>query len=194
MKPIEWRRTRFGRFLRHLPRPKHLRGTWLHRKLGDGLLETDLWKPRRSKVAGGFALGAFFSMMPMPFQMIPTLLLGYFTRVNLPAALVGVWISNPLTTPAILYLQYKIGHALLGIGTEKVIDETHTWVSLIKEAPAAILCGAMVTGVLASAICYPIALRVWDFLDGQVKRSNLRRAKRKKISGESPISERTTQE
>jgi uncharacterized protein (DUF2062 family) len=173
MKALHWRRTRIGHYLRHLPRPKHLRGTWLHRKLGDSLLHPDLWGPRPNKIAAGFSLGIFFSMIPMPFQMLPTILLGYLTRVNLPAALVGVWVSNPFTTPAILYVQYRIGHFLMDLAGEKEVAVAQTWLSLLKEAPLAILCGAMVTGVVAAAIGYPLALFVWNLLSRWVQKARL---------------------
>lgn len=176
MKPIHWRRTRLGNYLRHIPRPKHLKGSWLHRRLGDSLLHPDLWRPERSKIAAGFALGAFFSMIPMPLQMIPTLLLGYMTRVNLAASLVGVWISNPITTPPLFYLQYKIGHAVLGLAVHKEIDTTSTWIDMLKEAPLAILCGGLITGVIASIIGYPLALVTWDAITKWVAKSRLRRS------------------
>lgn len=164
MKPIHWRRTRLGNYLRHIPRPKHLKGSWLHRRLGEGLLHPDLWRPERRKIAAGFALGAFFSMIPMPLQMVPTLLLGYMTRVNLAAALVGVWISNPLTTPPIFYFQYKLGCWLLGRMGNHTLEASGSWLDLLKQAPLAILSGGMVTGVFAAAIGYPVAMLVWDAL------------------------------
>jgi uncharacterized protein (DUF2062 family) len=175
MKPIHWRRTRLGNYLRHIPRPKHLKGSWLHRKLGDSLLNNELWRPDRAKIAAGFALGAFFSMIPMPFQMIPTLLLGYLTRVNLAASLVGVWISNPLTTPPLFYLQYKIGHAVLGMAAHKELDTSKNWLDMLKEAPLAILCGGMITAVVAAAIGYPLALYTWDAITRWVHKSRIRR-------------------
>lgn len=177
MKPIHWRRTRLGNYLRHIPRPKHLKGSWLHRRLGEGLLHPDLWRPERTKVAAGFAVGAFFSMIPMPFQMLPTLLLGYFTRVNLAAALVAVWVSNPITSPPIFYAQYKIGHWMLGHMNETKWDGTTHWLDLLKEAPMAILLGGVVTGVLFSAVSYPIVLFTWDALTRWVMRAREKHAK-----------------
>lgn len=179
MKPRDWRRTRLGEYLRHIPRPKHLRGSWLHRRLGDNLFHPDLWQPDRRKVAAGFSLGAFFSMIPMPLQMLPTLVLGYFTRVNLPTALVGVWISNPITTPPILYAQYKIGHWLIYRSAGSEMGADFNWLTLLKEAPFAILLGAMVTGVIAAIVAYPVALFVWDLLHRLVQRSKMRRLARR---------------
>lgn len=178
MKPRDWRRTRLGNYLRHIPRPKHLRGSWIHRRLGDSMFDPALWHPEKRKVAAGFSLGAFFSMIPMPLQMLPTLILGYFTRVNLPAALVGVWISNPLTTAPLIYAQYRLGHWMLSRPEEKALAGDFSWVDLLKEAPLAILAGAMVTAVIAALVAYPLALLVWDLLHGWVLRAKARRAGR----------------
>jgi uncharacterized protein len=182
MKPQDWRRTRLGEYLRHIPRPKHLRGSWIHRRLGDSMFDPALWHPEKRKVAGGFALGAFFSMIPMPFQTLPTLILGYFTRVNLPAALLGVWISNPLTTAPLIYLQYKLGHWILSRPEEKALEGDFSWVELLKEAPLAILAGAMVTAVIAALLAYPLVLLVWDLLHRWVLRSKARRMERQRKS------------
>lgn len=187
MKPRDWRRTRIGKYLRHIPRPKHLRGTWLHRRLGDSLLDPSLWHPERRKVAAGFALGAFFSMIPMPFQMVPTTILGYFARVNIPAAIVAVWISNPITSPPIFYLQYRLGHALLGIGKPKEINPDHSILEILKDAPISLLSGAMVTAILLSLVCYPLALWVYDVLVKLIARSRARREAREKAKATRPI-------
>ena len=44
-----------------------MRGTWLHRKLGDRLFAREMWQPERGRFAFGCALGVFFAMMPVPF-------------------------------------------------------------------------------------------------------------------------------
>lgn len=175
MKPIHWRRTRLGRYLRHIPRPKHLRGSWLHRTLGEGLLHPDLWHPSSSRVAAGFSLGIFFAMMPMPFQMVPTIVLGYLTRVNLAAALVAVWMTNPITTPPVFFVQYKIGQWVLdkvghGVGEGSV----GSWADLLKEAPLAILCGAVISGVVLSIVSYPAVYWLWEGLTQWVVRRRRR--------------------
>ncbi len=183
MRPRDWRRTRLGQYLRHIPRPKHLRGSWVHRWLGDSLFHPSLWHPEKRTVAAGFALGIFFSMIPMPLQMLPTLVLGYFTRVNLPAALVGVWLTNPITTPPVLFLQYKIGHWLLNRPSEASIGEHFDWLALLKEAPMAILLGAMVTAVVSSLLAYPLASVAWDLLHRWILRAKARQMARRSTRG-----------
>lgn len=172
MRFVRWRRSFFWKYLKCVPRPKHLHGTWLHRKLGDSLLLPALWQPERKKVAAGFALGAFFSMFPMPLQTIAAVFFGYILRVNLASAMVAVWISNPVTTPAILFIQFKIGQAILGPTPLSEQDPAQTFdlIAILKEAPAAILCGAGVTGFLLSAISYPLALWLWDAVSAKIKK------------------------
>ncbi|MGD7652123.1 MAG: DUF2062 domain-containing protein, partial [Verrucomicrobiales bacterium] len=69
----------------------------------------ELWIPCRDSVAMGMAIGLFFSMMLMPFQMIPTALIAMKRGGNVPIAMASCWVSNPLTLPIILLIQVKLG-------------------------------------------------------------------------------------
>lgn len=187
MRPIHWRRTRLGRYLRHIPRPKHLRGSWLHRKLGEGVLHPDLWHPTSAKVAAGFSLGIFFAMIPMPFQMVPTIVLGYLTRVNLAAALAAVWVTNPITTPPVFFLQYKLGQWVLeNLGHGAGAEVVGSWSDLLKEAPLAILCGGVISGIFLSMVSYPVVFWVWESLTNYImqRRGRCVRRRRQEVARE----------
>ena len=160
MKPIHWRRSRFGKYLRHMPRVKHIRGTWLHRRLGDRLFRPDLWHPTRRRFAGGMAVGAFFAMIPAPGQTLGAALIAYFTRVNVPAAVDATWISNPLTMPVCVYIQYRIGCLILGHWHSEI--PTHDIIKLLKKAPIPFLVGVLPSAALLSLIVYPLTLLLWD--------------------------------
>lgn len=162
MKPQQWRRSSAGRFLRHLPRLKHVRGTWLHRRLGDRFLAAEIWQPERARFAAGISLGTFFAMMPIPVQMISAALIAFITRVNIPAAIAATWLSNPLTTPLFVYLQYRIGCLLMGQEAWHWQDR-NVW-ELFKSAPLPIVTGAVVTGMIGAIVVYPLALWGWDFV------------------------------
>ena len=45
--------------------------------------------------------------------MLAAALIAYLARVSIPAAIASTWISNPLTTPLILYAQYNLGSLLV---------------------------------------------------------------------------------
>jgi hypothetical protein len=145
---------------------KNIRGTWLHRRLGDRLLHSELWHPTRKRFAGGMAVGAFFALIPAPGQTLAAGLLAYFTRVNLPAAVAATWISNPLTTPFCLYAQYRIGCLILGHGPSEV--PTHDILELLKKAPLPLLVGVLPSAIVLSAIVYPLSLVLWDFFTARM--------------------------
>lgn len=177
MKPIHWRRSRFGKYLRHMPRMKHVRGTWLHRRLGDRLFRADLWHPTRRRFAGGMAVGAFFAMIPAPGQTLGAALIAYFTRVNVPAAVAATWISNPLTMPLCVYAQYRIGSLILGRGHTQI--PTHDILELLKRAPIPFLVGVLPSAAILSLVVYPLTLILWDVFTARSRaRQNAREAAR----------------
>ena len=166
MKPRQWRRSSIGRYLRHLPRIKHMRGTWLHRKLGDRLFAREMWQPERGRFAFGCALGVFFAMMPVPFQMVAAALFAFLARVNIPAAIACTWVSNPLTTPLILFSQYNLGSFLLG---RSATDQPkQDMLALLAQAPWSLLIGALISGAILSLGSYPLALAGWDWLSKRI--------------------------
>jgi uncharacterized protein (DUF2062 family) len=96
-----------------LPSPQSLRHSWLHRRFGDRIFHPDLWLPTRSSLAMGLAIGWFIGLLPVyGLQIVLALLCGLFLRGHFPTAVLGTFITNPLTTPGILVLQYGFGHWL----------------------------------------------------------------------------------
>jgi uncharacterized protein len=141
---------------------KHIRGTWLHRRLGDRLFSTEMWQPERFRFASGFSIGVFFGMIPFPAQMLSAALIAYLARVNIPAAVAATWTSNPLTTPFFMFIQYKIGVFLLGHGEMNV--DTSDWLQLLKRAPLQLLVGSFVLGGILSLLSYPLCIVGWDWV------------------------------
>ena len=133
MKPHQWRRSAAGKYLRHLPRIKNIRGTWLHRVLGDRLFLPELWHPDRLRIASGCAIGAFCAMLPLPIQMVLSAFLAFLMRANIPAAVGLTWVSNPLTTPFFVYAESKLGMFLLG--NESVIVRGAKFMEILKNTP-----------------------------------------------------------
>lgn len=175
MKPIHWRRTRAGKYLARVPRIKHLRGTFLHRVLGERFFDPRLWKWDRHGAALGLAIGAFFSALPMPLQSLPAAFLAVVFRVNVPAALVGCWITNPLTFPLFFYLQLVIGSRLLG--RESLVDQFHndSFMELLKAAPAVLIVGGIVVGLVLGVACYVLVVLGYNVTLQLLARSRARR-------------------
>jgi uncharacterized protein (DUF2062 family) len=184
MKPSQWRRTWAGKYLRHIPRVKQLRGTFLHRAFGDRLFDPRFWHWDRHGTALGLAIGAFFSVLPMPLQSLPAAFFAVVFRANLPAALVGCWITNPFTFPLFFYLQLKIGSVLLG--RPSIMDQFHaimdklTWRfwELFHDASGVwglLFVGGVVLGLGLGAVCYFLTVACYDLAIRALHRSRARR-------------------
>ena len=96
--------------LKWLPRKKHLVGSLLHRVIGDRLFDPGVWKMSSGKFGAGLALGTFVAFSPiLGFQMVIAGVLCFAFRINLPAALLACWITNPVTIPLIYPLEFQVG-------------------------------------------------------------------------------------
>ncbi len=102
------------RFLkRHLPEPHKIHGHKHLRFLGDRLHDPNLWHLTRNSAAGGASVGLFLAFVPVPGQMLLAALAAIALRVNLPIAVLGVWLTNPLTTGPIFVFAYELGAWLM---------------------------------------------------------------------------------
>lgn len=96
--------------LKLIPRKRKLRGTFLHNVIGDRLFDPNVWKWDTRNVCAGLALGTFIAFTPtFPFQMIMAAAFSLLFKVNMPAAMLACWITNPITMPFIYIMEYKVG-------------------------------------------------------------------------------------
>lgn len=72
-----------------------------------------LWRWNRRSVARGVALGLFVGIMVPLVQSPIAALFSVLTRTNLPVAVVATLITNPLTTPVVLYGAYRLGSLVI---------------------------------------------------------------------------------
>ena len=89
--------------------------------LGSSLFHPDLWRFNRVSFCRATVIGVFWAWMPMMFQMIPAAYCAVLFRANLPLSVAGVWISNPITMPPMMYFGYSFGNKVLGLNP--VYDE-----------------------------------------------------------------------
>lgn len=132
---------------------------WLGRMLEDPFL---LHLNRRS-VAGGAAVGLFVAFMPIPVQMILAAVLAIVLRVNLVISIALVWISNPLTMPAMFYFTYMVGTWLIGTpvfraGFEPSLQWFWYELSVIWQP---LLLGSVVVGTLMALAGYGAVHWLW---------------------------------
>lgn len=161
--------------LRRIPRKRHLRDTWVHRRFGERLFDPTIWKVGRAGVAGGLAVGVLISFTPLiGLHMVMAAVAAYVLRLNLPAALVGAWFMNPVTAPVLLVAVYKVGAALdwlpevqLGTGYPAAFRK-------LLHQLAELSLGGLVLGVAAAAATYALVVLSWGPARWLLSRSRLR--------------------
>ena len=92
-----------------------------HKHLGwlsEHLHNPSLWNFNRKSISRAFAVGLFFAFIPVPFQMLLAAPGAVIFGANLPLSIALVWITNPITMPAIYYGCYKLGAWILGVQIE----------------------------------------------------------------------------
>ena len=100
--------------LRRLPDRDRLRRSFLHRVFGKHLFAKDLWHVDARSLAGGLSIGLFIAFTPtIPLQMTLAYLAARYFRVNLPAALLACWVTNPLTAVPVYMMEWRIGRFIL---------------------------------------------------------------------------------
>jgi uncharacterized protein len=144
------------RSLRH-PQLRH-RPWW--QAITRPIANRSLWIPCRDTVASGLAIGLFFSMMLMPLQMIPAALVAMRFRANVPFAIAGCWVTNPVTTPAVLYGQYVLGNWMREALS---VPMPHFLVKVQFDVPgvgmlnaASFILGMIVSAVVLALMAFPL--------------------------------------
>lgn len=160
------RRSRLRVWFKKSPRQRHLRGTWLHRVMGDSLFSAGLWKPSVNTVALGVGCGLFWAMMPIPFQMIPSAITAYFGRFNVPAAISVVWVTNPFTWPVILYWQYRLGSLLIA-KDDSVAMSKESLIQMVEGVTGPLLLGCVISGLFFGVGGYFVVRFFWITVAGK---------------------------
>lgn len=171
---------------RYLPTPDKLRDAKGLGVFGELLFAPNLWHLNRRNFSGAFALGLFSAFIPVPFQMLISAAGAIIFRVNLPLSVALVWITNPITMPAIFYFCYLIGAWLLDTPVQALDFElSYEWlkVELIRIWQPFLL-GCFVAGVIGSAIGYIFARLFWRYI---VVKSWFNRKKRRMLKEDNNV-------
>ena len=108
---------------------------------------------------------ALFRVCPVPFQMVLSAGVAIIVHANLPLSIALVWITNPLTMPAIFYFCYLVGTWILGAQEKAfVFEASWEWVvnSLSTIGPAFLL-GCGVLAVVFSILGYVGIHGLWRY-------------------------------
>jgi uncharacterized protein (DUF2062 family) len=152
-------------FLRMIPRPHHLNDTFLHRIIGERLFDSRFWKPTKTSISGGLAVGIFIALTPtMGVQIFLAVVVSYFLRVNIPAAVAACWITNPLTAPIIYPLQYKLGIWLGGIPESEELTGYHGMLRHFVRYAKPLWIGSLISATFCSAFFYSVVFLAWGLI------------------------------
>lgn len=136
---------------------KHLR--WMGRLLHD----PNLWHLNRRSVAGAVSVGFFLAWVPVPIQMWIAALVAVVIRVNLPIAVMGVWMTNPITVAPMFLFAANLGAWILG--RELTIGEFRfSWSWLTEQTDTfwePLLLGCFVIGLTAAVGGNLLVRLVW---------------------------------
>jgi uncharacterized protein (DUF2062 family) len=136
------------------------------------------------EIALGCALGAFVSITPLlGVQTLLAVIMAFVLRANVPAAIVGTFVGNPLSWPFIWVSTYVMGLQMVGLEGSFDANAVHRnvellWAALLDPSPQLLdvtaslfwpllwpmLAGSVPIGLLTAAIVYYIsrnAVRGW---------------------------------
>ena len=160
-------------FKKYVPNQETVKKYNMLNFLGASLFHKDLWKFERVSFCRATVIGIFWGWMPMFFQMIPAAYCAVLFRANLPLSVAGVWISNPITMPAMMYFGYLFGNNVLGL--DPVYDQfkmNTDWIlSALSNIWEPLLVGTLIIGIASSIIGYGVMHIIWKFYAyGKLKR------------------------
>lgn len=148
---------------RYLPDPKTIKEHRSLRFLGKTLHNTNLWQLNRRSAAMAFAVGIFVAFIPMPFQMVLAAVLAVLFSCNMPLSVALVWITNPVTMPAIFYFTYKVGCFVLdtpvsSFGFDLQFDHFSAELARIWKP---LYLGSVLCGSIFSVVGYTVIRAAW---------------------------------
>lgn len=145
------------------PSREQLEGNpWL-RRLAPSFIEPRLWQWSRRRVAAGAAIGLFIGLLIPVAQMPLAAALAVVLRANIPVAVAGTLITNPLTVPPIYYAAYHLGAWLTGSSIPVAVsltDSTAFWEKL-GSISIPLFAGLGFTAICAAIASYLLISQLW---------------------------------
>jgi len=141
--------------------------------------DPNLWHLNRHSVSRGFFAGLFagFAFLLFPGQMLVAAVLAIWLRGNLPIAIGLVWITNPFTTPPIIYLALKIGTIFIPLEQQidlsallnfewtsaTLAEEAARFLNLLKGSWRSLLLGTFILGAALGVSGYFTVQLFWKW-------------------------------
>jgi len=171
----------FKNLRKYLPTPKEIEQYRYLHIFGDSLKQPEVWAFKRQSVAKGIAIGIFCAFLPMPMEMVPEIFLAVMMGGNLPFAVAGVWISNPLTWVPLYTPCYLLGTKIFQLEPIAISQ-----ITLMQAGThyAALWLGCLIVGVTLSISTHFVISFMWrSQVRQRWRRRKILRLERKKNSG-----------
>lgn len=115
-------------------------------------------------VAMGMAIGVFIGITPtIPLHTVIAVVLAFVLRGSKPAAIIGVWIANPITIPLFYWGSYEIGMFMLGKSIPFNINykSIGDLMELGLDVTVAMIAGGVILGILPGIAAYFITRKIF---------------------------------
>ena len=154
---------------RNLPTRESMENSRVLRPVAHRVLAPELWRFTRRSVPRGVALGMFTGIL-IPMGQIPaSAVLALPFRANVPAAALTTFFTNPLTTPLLFILYYKVGTWLLHLDSAvpgqplgDAVGAAPGWLDwLMRDVGPATAVGMVVCSILGALLGYGVAALGW---------------------------------
>lgn len=144
------------RVRRLLPRPERLAAMRGMGWIGRLVERRELWRLERRGVAIGLAVGVFFGVLLPVAQVLAAAAACWVLRANLPAAVLGTLVSNPLTIAPLYAAAYGTGTLVLG-------GDAAAFELSIAQAGPRLAAGLGVLATAGAAATFLLASAAWRF-------------------------------
>jgi uncharacterized protein len=155
------------------PRREQLESSPGLRWLAPFLANPKLWQWSRRGVAAGLAIGLFIGLLVPAAQMPIAAALAVLLRVNLPVALAGTLVTNPVTFAPIYFAAYLLGSWATGISAPfeaSLGDPAGIW-SNIGTIGVPLFAGLGIAATGAALASYLLVLNAWSWRVATRRRS-----------------------
>jgi uncharacterized protein len=121
------------------------------------------WSLNRRNVTRAFTLGLFLAFIPLPIHAILATIMALLLRLNIPAAVVGTFIANPLTMVPMFLFSYWVGCHLLMLPADPIRFEMswHWFATELVPIWKPFLLGCFTMGVAAAIVGYVLLGGLW---------------------------------
>jgi uncharacterized protein (DUF2062 family) len=139
---------------------------WYLRPFSSVMAHPTFFSVSRRSICGALWAGLFVALIPMPAQTVAAALLALLLRVNLPVAVVAVWVTNPITMLPIFYFEYGLGCLILDLPMQ-AFDINLSWDWLAEELQGKwkpLLLGSFITATVTASLAYVAVSVTWRWL------------------------------